>query len=129
MRNILALVGAATVTFLAVGWYLGWYKVDKAPQVGTQGGLHVQINTDKALKDSGKGLDWVADKVQDFRNPSADSKPAPLSTPQGPASSFFGPAPAAPLEPWKAVKNNLPTISTPKADADDALFGIRIPRR
>ena len=31
MRNILALVGAATVAFLALGWYLGWYKVSSVP--------------------------------------------------------------------------------------------------
>jgi len=26
MRNLLALVGLATVTFLGLGWYLGWYQ-------------------------------------------------------------------------------------------------------
>ena len=31
MRNILALVGAATLTFLGVGWYLGWYEIKNVP--------------------------------------------------------------------------------------------------
>ncbi len=123
MRNVLALLGAATVTFLAVGWYLGWYKVDSTPQVGHQG-LHVDINTDKALKDIGTGIDRVAEKVQEYHVTTADTKPAPLSTPQGPASSFFGPTP-------KATDKLIPanTVSRPVAQDDDSRFGIELPRR
>lgn len=31
MRNLLALIGAAVLTFAGLGWYLGWYKLEPAP--------------------------------------------------------------------------------------------------
>jgi hypothetical protein len=31
MRNLLALVGAAVLTFAGVGWFLGWYHLEPAP--------------------------------------------------------------------------------------------------
>ncbi len=120
MRNVLALLGAATVTFLAVGWYLGWYKVDSTPHVGHQS-VHVEINPDKITKDVSKGLERGAEFVDDFRANRADTKPAPLATPQGPASSFFGPAPTPAPAPS--------TVARPPAQEDDSLFGIKLPRR
>jgi len=43
MRNLLALVGAAVVTFAGLGWYLGWYKLEAAPS-STPG--HETVNVD-----------------------------------------------------------------------------------
>src|ERR1700723_2988445 len=31
MRNLCALVGAATIAFVGLGWYLGWYKITRQP--------------------------------------------------------------------------------------------------
>jgi hypothetical protein len=42
MRNLLALLGAAVVAFVAVGWLRGWYQVKTA--VGPEG--HRQVNID-----------------------------------------------------------------------------------
>src|SRR5262245_21061125 len=55
MRNILALVGLAVVTFVAVGWYLDWYKVSTVP--GASGHREVTIATKgpKINGDLGKG--------------------------------------------------------------------------
>ncbi len=36
MKNLLALVGAAVVTFAGLGWYLGWYNLTRQPTPGTQ---------------------------------------------------------------------------------------------
>ena len=128
MRNILALVGAATVTFLGLGWYLGWYKIDRNAPVGTQG-VHVEINPDKISSDVKKGVVRGTEIVEDIRNGSgnsADAKPATLTTPQGPASNFFGPG----------SKENTgkgqtsfapPAVNKPKPNDDDSLFGIRLP--
>ena len=55
MRNILALVGAATVAFLVVGWYLGWYKVTRVPSPEGKQAVHVDINPDKITNDVKKG--------------------------------------------------------------------------
>jgi hypothetical protein len=45
MRNLLALVGAAVVTFAGLGWYLGWYRLQPAPN-STPGHQSVNIDID-----------------------------------------------------------------------------------
>ena len=35
MRNLLALVGAALVAFLGLGWYLDWYHITPKPATAT----------------------------------------------------------------------------------------------
>ncbi|WP_020473313.1 hypothetical protein [Zavarzinella formosa] len=125
MRNILALVGGVTVTFLGLGWYLGWYKIDSNPLLGRQN-VHVEINPEKITQDVKKGAVIVEQGVEDFRN-RQDAKPAPLTTPQGPASDFFGPSSTANSQSSFAPPsfgNNKPA-----APADDSLFGIRLPRK
>jgi hypothetical protein len=52
MRNMLALFGAALLTVVGVGWYLGWYKVRSQPaSVPGQHSVNININTDKISKD------------------------------------------------------------------------------
>ena len=31
MKNLLAFLGGAIVTFAGVGWYLDWYKIKSSP--------------------------------------------------------------------------------------------------
>ncbi len=56
MRNLLALVGAAVLTFAGAGWYLGWYQLQ--PTLTTTPGhqsVNVDINGPKMNADLHKG--------------------------------------------------------------------------
>jgi hypothetical protein len=56
MRNMLALFGAALLTVVGVGWYLGWYKVRSQPaSVPGQHSVNIDIDTNKIGKDLQKG--------------------------------------------------------------------------
>src|SRR5262245_43102493 len=51
MRNLLAFLGALTLTLAGVGWYLDWYKVRSSPTPSGQRGVTIDINTGKIGKD------------------------------------------------------------------------------
>jgi len=56
MRNLLALFGAALLTLVGVGWYLGWYKVRSQPaSVPGQHSVNIDINTNKITNDLHQG--------------------------------------------------------------------------
>ena len=56
MRNLLALFGAALLTVVGVGWYLGWYKVGSQPaSVPGQHRVNIDIDTNKIGKDLQNG--------------------------------------------------------------------------
>ena len=91
MRNILALVGAATVAFLGLGWYLGWYQITSVPSPHGKQSVTVDINPDKITEDVKKGVAKGGQIVDSLRErPAADSKPT-----AGPASNFFSPTPTS----------------------------------
>jgi hypothetical protein len=87
MRNTLALVGAAVVAFLAVGWYLGWYQVSSKPATSGEQSVHVDINPTKITEDVKKGVEKGGEIVDSLRDGKADGK----SAQPGPATSFFTP--------------------------------------
>jgi hypothetical protein len=51
MRNLLALLGAAVLTFVVVGWYLGWYSFAAAPG-SSPGHESVTIDIDRKKIDA-----------------------------------------------------------------------------
>jgi hypothetical protein len=65
MRNLLALVGAAVLTFAVAGWYLGWYKLQ--PTLGASSG-HQNVNIDidgrKVTADLKKGEQKVEQALE-----------------------------------------------------------------
>jgi hypothetical protein len=125
MRNILALVGAATVTFLAVGWYLGWYQISSLRSPRGEQSFNVNINPDKITDDVKKGVEKGGEFVDSLRDKSkGDAKPA---TP-GPASNFFTPTPT-PAEKDKAPSTGgwKPIGGKPPTD-DEGDLGFRVPR-
>src|SRR5579871_3634423 len=70
MRNMLALFGAALLTLVGVGWYLGWYKVRSQPaSVPGQHSVNIDINTSKISKDLQQGeqklQQWLEKKSGD----------------------------------------------------------------
>ncbi|HVK13165.1 MAG TPA: hypothetical protein VM597_30715 [Gemmataceae bacterium] len=106
MRNILALVGAATLTFLIVGWYLGWYEISGVRSPSGKQSVSVELHTGKLANDVGRAVDTLREKAQ-------PDKPAPLTTPAGPASRFFGPEPApAPKPATSGVTNGWRPITS-----------------
>lgn len=114
MRNLLALVGAATVTFLAVGWYLGWYQISSRPSSAGQSSLHVDINPGKITDDVKKGVEKGGEIVDHLRDKTKDD---PKSSP-GPASNFFNPSPTDGKKPGGASR----------PDDGSGVFGLRYPR-
>jgi hypothetical protein len=67
MRNLLALLGFALVTFLVVGWYLDWYHV--TPRAGATPGhrsVEIDINSKKIGEDVHRGVQAGEKKVQDL---------------------------------------------------------------
>jgi len=89
MRNILALIGAAVVAFLVVGWYLGWYQIARIPSPGGKQAIHVDVNPDKITNDVKKAGEQGAEIVDQLRDKSKD-KPKQET---GPATNFFTPTP------------------------------------
>jgi hypothetical protein len=56
MRNMLALFGAALLTVVGAGWYLGWYKVRSQPaSVPGQHDVNINIDTNKISQDLQQG--------------------------------------------------------------------------
>jgi hypothetical protein len=74
MRNLLALLGFALVTFLAVGWYLDWYHI--TPKAGATPGhrsVQIDINAKKIGDDVHKGVTAGEEKVHELLD--KDGKP------------------------------------------------------
>jgi len=89
MRNILAAVGAATVAFLAVGWYLGWYQVSSTTSPQGPQSVQVDINPTKITDDVKKGVENGEKIVDSLREqPGTDGKASPAngSVKPGPGS-------------------------------------------
>lgn len=72
MRNLLAFLAAATLTFLGAGYYLGWYSVVSNTNASGHRNLNVDINTKKI----GHDLEEGASKVQKALDKNAESAPA-----------------------------------------------------
>lgn len=82
MRNLLALVGAAVLTFAAAGWYLGWYTLQPAVG-GTSGHQSVNIDLDAKkmnadLKTGEKDAKKVLDRVIEGTTARGSASPAPV---------------------------------------------------
>lgn len=91
MRNLLALVGAAVVAFLVVGWYLGWYQITTPSSPTGKQSLQVDINPDKITDDVKKGVEQGGQFVDQLRD---KSKGESKESQAGPATNFFTPTPA-----------------------------------
>jgi|SRR5690349_3213083 hypothetical protein len=103
MRNILALVGAAAVAFLAVGWYLGWYQVSSTTTPQGPQNVQVDINPNKITEDVKLGVEKGGKIVDSLREQSgADGKAATAPAKEAPKAA--GPAdPAGSASGWVPI--------------------------
>jgi len=79
MRNLLALAAAALIAFIVVGWFLGWYQVEKS---GNE--IKVDFNTPKITQDINKGkakVEGFLTKQPNTTTPSPAPAPTPPNTP------------------------------------------------
>jgi hypothetical protein len=79
MRNLLAFVGAAVLTFAGLGWYLGWYKLEAAPSSNPG---HETVNVDIDAKKVGSDLRHAEQTLHhDLQQVThADTAKSPLDT-------------------------------------------------
>jgi hypothetical protein len=104
MRNLLALLGAAVVTFAVVGWFLGWYSVKATPGKDGQTHVHIGLNTDKIKTDIDKGKTKLFGLIELSRHQSAGQ----AATPGGTEPSALPPPPPLPAPPPLPLPPALP---------------------
>jgi hypothetical protein len=63
MKNLLALVGAAVVLVVGLGWYLGWYKVGVSNGTG-----EVKVDLNKVKADIKKEKETVGEFIKEHQN-------------------------------------------------------------
>ena len=87
MRNMLALFGAALLTVVGAGWYLGWYKVRSQPaSVPGQHSVNIDINTNKISKDLQQGEEKIQQMLENKGGEAAKKTTDGLTLPS-PSSS------------------------------------------
>ena len=79
MRNMLALVGAAVVTILGVGWYLDWFTVHREPSPTGKGNVNVEFNTNKISEDLHKGGQKLQGFIDKKSEKSEETPPNPFN--------------------------------------------------
>jgi len=66
MRNLLAFLGAAILTFAFVGWYLDWYRIKSSSSQPGHQELNINLNRAKIVADVQKGVQKGEERIQDF---------------------------------------------------------------
>jgi hypothetical protein len=81
MRNLLAFLAAAVLTFLGVGWYLDWYHVKSSPASAGHHRVDIDINGEKIVDDVHKGVEKGEKKLQNAleKDKKASTEPAAAS--------------------------------------------------
>ncbi len=75
MRNLLALIGAAVVTVLGLGWYLDWFHVKQSTAVQGTKSYNVEVDTSKIGTDLHKG----GEKLHNLLDKHGEKKPEETS--------------------------------------------------
>jgi hypothetical protein len=75
MRNLFALLGAALLTFVVVGWYLDWYKVKTEPDASGHREVNIDINGPKIKEDLHKGRERLQQAIDSKGNGPAAQAP------------------------------------------------------
>jgi hypothetical protein len=90
MRNLLAFLAAAALTFAGLGWYLDWYKVQSTPSLNGRTNLNIAIDGKKISEDVHKGAERGAEKLHDVLDKAkateTNSPPSTQAAPVKPTS-------------------------------------------
>ena len=90
MKNLLALVGAAVVVVVGLGWYLRWFKVGSEPATPGRAKFNVEVKTDKVESDEKKFKQAVGEFIE--ANENGNGTPGqPTSLPLPGSTSFVPP--------------------------------------
>lgn len=133
MKTFFALVGAGTITFVGLGWYLDWYRLSRQPApAGTQR-LQVDLNPDKITGDVRKGIERggeIIDRLREDQAKPENGSGAQTPADAGPATKFFSPPPSVASNPtnpenvWKSLDT-----APPPADSFGQPTRLDPPRR
>jgi hypothetical protein len=63
MRNLLAFLAAATLTLVAVGWYLDWYRISSVSTGTDHHSIQIDINSKKIREDVQRGVHRGEEKL------------------------------------------------------------------
>jgi hypothetical protein len=73
MRNLLAFLAAAGLTFAGLGWYLDWYKIRSSPTPAGRQSINIDINSHKIGEDIHQGVRIGEDKLRGLDKDHHDS--------------------------------------------------------
>ena len=76
MRNMLALLAAATLTVVGIGWYLGWYRVSSAPAEEGKRRVNIEFDTTRINADLHKGGARLHDVLPTKRSAPGGQEPS-----------------------------------------------------
>ena len=115
MRNLFALVGAGTVAFVGLGWYLDWYNLSRQPAAtGTQR-FQVDLNPDKITQDVKTGVERggeIIDHLREDKGSQGQQAPAQAQPNNGAATQFFSPAAPDKAAPVTSAGGNWKSLDT-----------------
>jgi hypothetical protein len=77
MRNLLAFLAAAILTFAGVGWYLDWYRIRSTEAPSGHHQLNIDVNRNKIIEDVHKGVQKAEEKLHEFQEKNRDDAPSP----------------------------------------------------
>jgi hypothetical protein len=63
VRNLLALLAAAALTFVGLGWYLGWYSIRPTPADAGHRSVTIDVDARKVDADIRRGLREGEDRL------------------------------------------------------------------
>ena len=77
MRNLLAFLAAVTLTVIALGWYLDWFKVHRSPSDTGEPSVTVDFDTRKIEADLEKAEKAIQKKLaEQGKKQAGPKKPA-----------------------------------------------------
>jgi hypothetical protein len=75
MRNLLAFLAAAVLTFAVVGWYLNWYNVERVSTKPGHQSVHIDINTEQIGEDIRKGEEKIHEAIDRHSKSGTETAP------------------------------------------------------
>lgn len=84
MKNLLALVGAAVVLVVGLGWYLQWFKIGSEQSNAGKPKFSVEVESDKVKVDVNKGKETVVEFIKEHESgKGTPGQPTSLPLPGG----------------------------------------------